>query len=876
MKDKQYIKKPPGILIWLLSKMKKYDETYSSMGDFFEYYDFVYKNESRLKATLFIWLNVLKSYYGYFKLKIGWSSAMFKNYLKVALRNFSRNRLFSFINVFGLAIGIASCMVITLWVQRELSYDRFHRNADKIFRIERQLFRDNSYSNWPVTGGAYKQSLIDEYPEIKNAMRFWDLEYPVKDYKNVMYNQFLFAVDNSIFEIFDFELKEGDPKTALKEPNTVVLTGKSAIRYFGTEDAVGKSLTMEIRGEMVSFRVTGILKDIPVNSHVHFDVLISISTFSEDRFADWRSNYLYTYVLISDKSLKNSLEEKLKVFVEKYLKANYGDLLVGEANIHDVLKMKLFPLTDIHLHPKANHEIEPQGNVYSVYIFSCISILILVIACINFINLSTARANKRAVEVGLRKTVGANKAQLRGQFIGETVIFAVIASILSLAVTAFFIQIYNFVFNDTLSFSLLFRVKNLIILFGVTAAVGLFSGLYPAFYLARFEPAKVLKRELLSGKRKFSLRRNMVIIQFVISITIIIGVLTIHRQMKYIQTRDLGFDKESVVLLSAGGMDVVQGFEAFRNELVRSTNIKSVSASNDVPGDKIFSNTNIIDPLDESKTHHSMYYLIGDYDFNDTYKIPLIAGRGFSRDFLADSASVILNEAAVKKLGWTPEESIGKQIYTFFSNLRVIGVVKNFNFKSLKREIEPLFLLLSTRYINYISVRIQPGPVMGTIDFIRQKWEKIFPGEQFEYKFLDDYIEEFYENEKKLQSISLIFSCLSIFVACLGLFGLAAYTAELKTKEVGIRKVLGASVPDIMKLMYKEFIALLIISYIISLPIAYYLMNRWLQDFTYRKNLSIDLFIISGIIAIFIALITISYSAVKTASSNPVDSLKYE
>ena len=286
MKDKEYLKTPPKILIWFLSRMKKFDETYSSTGDFFEYYDFIYKNENRLKASLIVWLNVLKSFSGYLKLKIIWSFAMFKNYLKVAIRNFSRNRLFSFINIFGLAIGIASCMIITMWVQRELSYDRFHEKADRIFRIERQLFRDNSYSKWPVTGGAYKQALVDEYPEIENAMRFWDLEYSIKDHNNVVHDQFLFAVDNSIFEIFDFGLKEGDHKTALKEPNTAVITRKSALKYFGTEDAIGKTLPVEIQGEEVNFEVTGILKDIPVNSHVHFDVLISISSYPESRFAN--------------------------------------------------------------------------------------------------------------------------------------------------------------------------------------------------------------------------------------------------------------------------------------------------------------------------------------------------------------------------------------------------------------------------------------------------------------------------------------------------------------------------------------------------------------------------------------------------------------
>ncbi|MFC1724782.1 FtsX-like permease family protein, partial [candidate division KSB1 bacterium] len=640
---------------------------------------------------------------------------------------------------------------------------------------------------------------------------------------------------------------------------------------------VGKSITLELGEDLVKFEVTGVLKDIPVNSHVHFDVLISISTYPETQFAQWRSNYLYTYVLIRDGTDKNILEEKLKIFVDKYLKVNYGDLLVGNADIHDVLKMELFPVTDIHLHPKINQEIEAQGNITSVYIFSSIALLILVIACINFMNLSTARANKRAAEVGLRKTIGANKGQLRAQFLAESVFLAIIALLLSVVLTSGFIHLYNYVFNDTLSVSLLLQAKNLIILLGITAAAGFFSGLYPAFYMTRFEAVQVLKGSVLSGKGKSAFRRNMVVIQFIISITMIIGMFTIYKQMRYVQTRDLGFDKNNLVVLSTRGRSIAQGFEGFRNELMRNPKIESVSASFNSLGQRTYSNTNIRDPLAESDRSHSIYTLFVGYDFFTTHKMDVIEGRGFSREFISDTSAVLLNEAAAKKFGWNTDIAVGRQVYAFRNSpFNVIGVVKDFNYRSLRQEIEPLIILLAPSFIRNITVRIQPDDIAGTLGFIRQRWAENYPSEQYNYSFMDESIDQLYENDRKMQNISFMFSCFSIFVACLGLFGLAAYTAEVKMKEVSIRKVLGASIPDIFRMLSKEFIILVIISTVISWPIAYYAANKWLQDFVYKTNIGIMTFITASIAALIITFITVSFQAIKAATSNPIDSLRNE
>jgi putative ABC transport system permease protein len=407
----------PGLARKLLGLMSAFHEKHSIIEDFEETFSEITKSEGGIKAKRWYWGNVIKSLAGYLKLIVYWRFIMLKNHLKIAYRNFVRHKLYSFINVFGLAIGLSICMIISLWVLRELSYDRFHEKADRIYRIERELFRDNLYSRWPITGGRYKQALIDDFPEIENAVRFWRREFAIKDHKNDIHRQQMFAVDNSIFDVFDFHLEEGNEKSALSEPMTVVLTRDNAVKYLGTEDAVGKSLSFEWEGKPVDMKVTGILEEVPENSHIHFDMLLSIATYKEEPYTDWRSNYLYTYVLAAENTLKKDMEEKLKTFVAQRLEPEYGDLLISGRSIHEVLKMHLFPIKNIHLHPSPDWEVEPGGNIASVYLFSCIAILILIIACLNFVNLSTARASKRAKEVSLRKTVGAEKRQLRVQFI---------------------------------------------------------------------------------------------------------------------------------------------------------------------------------------------------------------------------------------------------------------------------------------------------------------------------------------------------------------------------------------------------------------------------------------------------------------------------
>jgi putative ABC transport system permease protein len=849
----------------------------SAIDDFEEQFNLICKNKGKITASCWYWIQIICLLPSYFKNSTYWSTIMFNNYVKVAFRNIAKYRLFSSINIYGLAIGISTCMMIYFWVQQELSYDSFHKNGHRIYRIERELFRDNLYSRWPIVGGSYKQALIDDFPEVENAMRLWRREFAIKDHRNYTHRHEMFAVDNSIFQIFDFGLEEGDPETALTDPKTVVLTRENAKKYFGTDDVIGKSLSFELNGEQTDFKVTGILQEVPKNSHVHFDMLISISTYPAERFREWRSNYLYTYVLLNENTKKSELEGKLKSFVSNRLESNYGDLLSQGLSIHEVLKMHLFPITDIHLNPSINWEIEAGGNTASVYIFSSIAILILIIACINFINLSTARANKRAKEVGLRKTIGADKNQLRIQFLQESILLAGIALVLAIILLSLFIPVYNSIFGEQLSTSLLLQGKNILFLLGITLTAGLFAGLYPAFYLTRFQPIGVLKGSVKTGKEKSGFRRNMVVFQLVISIVLIIGMFTVYKQMNFIQNRSLGFDKENVVILPVRGSQFAQGYQSFRNELMASSQIISAARSADVPSERIYGNTNFRQ-LQKTDDPVSIYIINTDYDFVDTYKMELAAGRNFSEDFGTDTTgTLILNEAAANRIGWTAEEAIGKDlVYARNAQAKVVGVVKNFNYKSAREEIEPLVLVLSPDYFFSISVRIAPGDVRKTLDFVEQKWATSFPGELFQYSFLDQRINQLYESEQRMQSIFLVFSCFSIFVACLGLFGLAAFTAEVRTKEIGIRKVLGASTRNVILLLSNEFTKWIILANIIAWPLAWFFMNKWMQNFVFKADIGWSVFLMSGVLALIIAVVTFSFQAIKAAFTNPADTLKYE
>jgi putative ABC transport system permease protein len=805
---------------------------------------------------------------------------MLKNYFKIAMRNIFRNKLYSLINLTGLAIGLAACLMIWLWVQDELSFDRFHKNADRIFRVERKVdFRD-LHGQAPITSPPYGPALQSDYPEVVNFVRLHPQEISLKDHQNEYYKQRVVFADNSIFDIFDFSLVEGDPDAALTQPKSMVLTRENALKFFGSEDIIGRSISADWRGTLVDFQVTGILERVPPNSHVEFDVLASISSYPADRMAIWFNNFLYTYVMLGQGAVSQDLEGKFSSFMTKYMADDFIKVVGPDTDINDVFQLKLKPLLDIHLHPAEEFEIGPQGSLTSVYIFSAIAILILIIACINFMNLSTARANKRAKEVGIRKTVGAYKHQLRGQFLGESVLLAFIALLLALLLVRLFIPVFNSISGKFLAVHMLAQPSNGILLVGIVLITGLLAGLYPALFLTRFDPAKVLKGGAQSGTGKSVFRRSMAVVQFVISITLIIGTLIVFKQMDYIQKKSLGFDKENVVIIPADSQKVSQNIDAFKNTMIGDTRIKSFSVSSNIPGSSMFSDTAY--KREDTDDVFSLIFMETDYEFVDTYGFEITHGRQFSREFSTDSdGGILINQAAAREIGYLPEEAVGKKLFRFlevgeFQELTVIGVVRDFHFKSLHKTIEPCLMVLDPDEFDTISIRIMPGDVRGAIGFIQEKWGEIFPGEQFEYSFLDSRIDLLYRSEGQMRTLFLTFSVLSIFVACLGLFGLAAFTAEERTKEIGVRKVMGASAANILFLLSKEFAKWVLVANVIAWPVAYFMMGKWLQNFAYKTGIGLLPFILSAVLALSIALITVSFQSIKAAVTDPVECLRYE
>ncbi|MFC1724796.1 ABC transporter permease, partial [candidate division KSB1 bacterium] len=573
----------------LLRLIMPRDDYIELSGDIEETFHTKSKTSGYFRAIAWFWVHLFKSLPQLLLTKIQWSFVMFFNYLKITFRNFFKHKLFSFINVAGLAIGIAACMTIYLWVQDELNYDSFHSKSNRIFRVERDVNGENFSGRWPILSGPYGPTLANVYPEILSCARLWRMELSVKDHQNLMQRQYMFAADNSFLDIFDFPLEKGDRETALARPNTAVLTGKTAQKYFGTKDAVGKTLSIQWGDGSEDFEVTGILKDIPNNSHVHFDMLISLSSAPEEIMNRWMGNFLYTYVLLSRDASVSALEKKFPSFLNEY----YSPVLNEFAgrNVELNFKMQLLPVTDIHLHPAAHWEIEPQGSIASVYIFASISILILLIACINFMNLSTARAGKRAKEVGMRKTLGAYRGQLWSQFLSESVLQSVIALILAILLILVIIPVFNSISGKEFTNAQVFSSKNMMIILAITLTAGFFAGLYPAFYLSSFSPVSIIKGHKSSGTGKSFFRRGLVFFQFIISITLIIGTVTVYKQLKFVQNRSLGFDKENVMIIPVRNVSLIGNIESFRSEILRDPGINFVATSSHLPGDQAFSDS---------------------------------------------------------------------------------------------------------------------------------------------------------------------------------------------------------------------------------------------------------------------------------------------
>lgn len=803
---------------------------------------------------------------------------MIKNYLKVAVRNIIKHKGFSTINTVGLAIGIACSVLILLFVIHELSYDKFNEKADRIYRLAvRASIGDTKIHQTYSSSMTFKRLLAD-FPEIETGVKFLNLgRTPVILGETTYYESRLFAVDSTFFDVFTIPLIQGDPRTVLAEPNTMVVSEDTAFKYFGTTDAVGKTLKADFPYGLgsVDFKITGISENVPANSHFHYDLLVSSASFPTlINETEWTANNFITYVVLKKNASAKALEEKLKEFTRKYMGGDKFDAWVAKGNYWEYF---LQPVTKIHLTSDLNGEFEANGNQTYVYIFSVISIIILLIACINFMNLSTAKSSLRAKEVGLRKVVGSGRGSLVVQFLSESTLMSFIALAIGIGIVILLLPLYENLIGRQLEIHFFDNFVVIPLLIALGLAVGVISGSYPAFFLSSFKPIAVLKDMTSRGKGVSWMRNILVVFQFTISIFLIIGTLVVNQQLKFFQNKKLGFDKEHVLVIKNPGA-LGNSPAPFKQALRKYSSIMNVSSSNTLPG-RSFSNIGFgAEGVDENFT---LNLCVCDYDFLDTLKLELARGRFFSRDFLSDSHAAVLNEKAVELLGW--DDPIGKRINNWArerGNFTVIGVIKDYHYESLHQEIRPQVLFLAGGYYkrgeSYITVRLNTENIPGTIKDIESTWKKFAPNKPFEYSFLDEDYDRLYLNEKQTRKLFSIFSFLAIFIASLGLFGLASFIADRKTKEIGIRKILGASVPRIISILNKSFVKWVLISNLIAWPIAWFIMNKWLQNFAYRIDLSWWMFVAAALLSLLIALITVSFQTVKAAVRNPADSLRYE
>ena len=807
---------------------------------------------------------------------------MFKNYLKITFRNLVRHKGYAFINIAGLAIGITCCLLILIYVQDELAYDKHHKQGKDIYRIAIDARIGNQDLKAIATPAPMAFTLVDEFPEVVQATRIYKRDRYLIRYGDNRFNEerLLFA-DSTIFDVFTIPMVRGNPNTALTQPNAVVITEEIAEKYFGKENPMDKYLIME---DTTQFMVTGIVEDPPRQSHIEFDFLASMSSMGDFPSNDmWVSNSFFTYILLKENSSFKTTEEKLVDLIQKYAGPQI-QMAVG-VSFDDFLEAGnkygyfLEPLYDLYLYSELENGLGGEGNVTYVYIFSLIATFVLLIACINFMNLATARSANRAKEVGIRKVLGSVRSQLVLQFLIESIVLSFIAMLVALFLVNLLMPSFNNLTGKALEFNLFSDELSIAALFGFTLFVGILAGSYPGFFLASFQPVAVLQGKLARGMKSGRLRSGLVVFQFVVSIILFIGTLVVLRQLEYFQNKDLGFNKDQVIVVPRSDVLENRG-EAFKQELLQHSGITNVSFSNTLPGKEGFSFSAHKPENASGNEALAPAILFADVDFYDTYQLKMAAGRFFSKQMSLDTSAAIINETAVRSFGF--DDPVGKGLISIgptqeeSDRLNIIGVVKDFHFQSLHRGIEPLVMKLMPGTSSYLSIRTTTDGLEETIAFIEKKWREFVPDRIFDYHFFEDDYNQLYVTEQRTGKIVSTFSILAIFIACLGLFSLSSFTAEQRSKEIGIRKVLGASVQGIVVLLSRETLILVLIGTIIAWPISYYTMNRWLQDFAYRIDLSFYSFIVSALAVLVIGVITVSFQAVKAALTNPVMSLRYE
>jgi putative ABC transport system permease protein len=802
---------------------------------------------------------------------------MFQNYFKVALRNILKYKFFSAINILGMTIGLTACLLITLYVVDELSFDTFHKNADRIYQVGLHGKLGGQDLHVANTCPPMAAALVADIPEVEAATRIAGFfGQPAVKYEDKSFaEEKVYFADSNFFDFFSFHLVEGDPKTALKDPNTVVVTPAIATKYFGSEPALGKILT--IGADNKAYKVTGVIEEAPSNSHFTYNMLVSSESSENLKSGIWLSNFMYTYYLLRENNSVDVVNAKFEGLVEKYIGPEMerfmGTTFKAMKEQGGAYGYYSTKLTDIHFDTISQGPIDPGGNMTYVYFFSGIGAFILLIACINFMNLSTARSAGRAKEVGLRKTLGSLRAQMVYQFLSESTLYSMAAVVLSIAACYFMLPSFNVLSGKQLTMAAFANPMFYGGLVVLVIFVGVIAGSYPAFYLTSFSAVEVLKGKVRAGMKSKGVRSFLVIFQFALSIFLIIFTAVVYQQIQYMQEKNLGIDKNNILVLKSTGR-LGNNKEAFRNALEQQSGVVDVSyTNNSFPG---VNNTTVFREPGGNQDHIMGVYS-ADHNHMDVMKFEMKEGRFFSKDFPSDSMAIILNEAAVREFNYTDplnSEIMYNDNGNEFKRYKIIGIVKNFNFESFKTQVRPLALLLSKDGRN-LMIRYEGNP-SALVENVGRLWKEQANNEPFEYEFLDESFDQLFRSEQRMGTIFSVFSGLAIFVACLGLFALSAFTSEQRTKEIGIRKAMGASSFSLTVLLSKEFTRLVLIAFIPAAAGGWYISNSWLQDFTYRIEINPLILVLSGVAAIIIAWLTVSFQSIKAALSNPVESLRYE
>jgi putative ABC transport system permease protein len=809
---------------------------------------------------------------------------MIKNYFVIAYRNLMKYKVISFINLFGLAIGLTCCLLILAYLLNELSYDRFNPQANRIYRVTRSFNDQNGVVslNLSTISPPFGPYLLNDFPDIQKMTRLLPNGITPMRYREKLFNENnVFFADPNFFDVLSAKVLQGNPKTVLSAPFTLMLTKEVAQKYFGNEDPVGKTIRCNNQFDL---KVTGIFEGLPPNAHLHPQLLVSFTTLNdntvygaENMRTNWGNNSFFTYLMLPENYPVNQIIAQFPAFVDKHMDhKDYAGM-----NPSRFTKLGLQKLTDIHLRSHTDYEAEPNGDISRIYIFSAIAFFILLIACINYMNLSTARSALRAREIGIRKVIGARRKELILQFLSESVLICCVALLIA-GVCAFLgISWINKISGQNLSIGILMKWQVLVPLLVTPVVVGSLSGLYPALFLSSFQPIKTLKGLFKADGGGISFRKVLVVTQFAISIILIIATVIVFQQLHFMQKKSLGYERDRLVIMPYA-TDVSTKYVAFRSELLHNPSILSVARSSRIPTGRLLDAAGAFTLSGDSMrpVQTTIKYVSVDYDFFPTYKIRLLAGRNFSRNFSTDTASFILNESSVSALGWkSADAAVGKDFKYGNQTGHVIGVVNDFNFESMHQRIAPtVFLMLpaSQEYFNNISIKVAGNRIPSVLSFLETTWRRFFPETPYQYNFLDERFDALYQSEQRQGTIFIVFACIAIFIACLGLFGLSAFAITQRIKEIGVRKVLGANVGRIVGLLSKDFLKLVAVAALMAFPIAWYAMNNWLKDFAYRVGINWWVFLLAAFLAAMIAWLTVGIQAMKAATANPVRSLRTE